>query len=171
LTSHYIWNFSSIGHHLLKVSDSDITHRKRVYFALTFEIHFIYVFFIYYSIFSTYPNIFGYCFIISHISFMFLFESSILFIFRIDSFATRETIFAVLFCLFSSFYCFLSHIYIFELCCQVGSSWCWFEFCKNRKKVRREVWACEDIKSVWVKHEWREDIVFTTNQFLQVISC
>jgi len=44
--------------------------------------------------------------------FMFLFESSVSFIFRIDSLSTRETIIAVLFCLFSSFYCFLSHIYI-----------------------------------------------------------
>jgi hypothetical protein len=43
--------------------------------------------------------------------FLFLFESSVLFIFRIDSLATRETIIAVLFCMFSSFYCFLSHIY------------------------------------------------------------
>jgi hypothetical protein len=33
-----------------------------------------------------------------------------LFIFWIDSLATRETIIAVLFCLFSGFYCFLSHI-------------------------------------------------------------
>jgi hypothetical protein len=44
---------------------------------------------------------------------MFLFESSVLFIFRIDSLSTRETIIPVLFCLFSGFYCFLSHIYIF----------------------------------------------------------
>jgi len=44
--------------------------------------------------------------------FLFLFESSVSFIFWIDSLATRETIIAVLFYLFSSFYCFLSHIYI-----------------------------------------------------------
>jgi len=44
--------------------------------------------------------------------FMFLFESSVSFIFRIDSLATRETIIADSVCLFSSFYCFLSHIYI-----------------------------------------------------------
>jgi hypothetical protein len=44
--------------------------------------------------------------------FMFLFESSVSFIFRIDLLATRETIIAVLFCLFFGFYCFLSHIYI-----------------------------------------------------------
>jgi len=44
---------------------------------------------------------------------MFLFESSVLFIFRIDSLSTRETIIPVLFCLFSGLYCFLSHIYIF----------------------------------------------------------
>jgi hypothetical protein len=44
--------------------------------------------------------------------FMFLFESSVSFLFRIDSLATRETIIAVLLCLFSSFYCLLSHIYI-----------------------------------------------------------
>jgi len=43
---------------------------------------------------------------------MFLFESSVSFIFRIDSLATRETIIVVSFCLFSGFYCFLSHIYI-----------------------------------------------------------
>jgi hypothetical protein len=45
--------------------------------------------------------------------FLFLFESSVSFIFRIDSLATRETIIAVLFCLFSGFYRFLSNIYIF----------------------------------------------------------
>ena len=44
---------------------------------------------------------------------LFLFESSVSFIFRIDSLATRETIIAVLFCLFSGFYRFLSHIYIY----------------------------------------------------------
>jgi hypothetical protein len=44
--------------------------------------------------------------------FLFLFESLVSYIFRIDSLATRETIIAVLFCLFSSFYCFLSHIYM-----------------------------------------------------------
>jgi len=44
--------------------------------------------------------------------FLFLFESSVSFIFQIDSLVTRETIIAVSFCLFSSFYCFLSHIYI-----------------------------------------------------------
>jgi hypothetical protein len=31
--------------------------------------------------------------------------------------------------------------------CSVGSIWCWFEFRKNSKKVRREV-DCEDIKRV-----------------------
>ena len=54
---------------------------------------------------------------------------------------------------------------------KIGSIWCRFQFCKNHKIVRREVWACEDIKSVWAKHERCEDIVFTTNQFLQVLSC
>jgi len=54
--------------------------------------------------------------------FMFLFESSVSFIFRIDSLSTRETIIAVLFCLFSSFYCFLSHIYIWI----VLPSWFYF---------------------------------------------
>jgi hypothetical protein len=53
-------------------------------------------------------DIFGFRFIILYISFLFLFEASISFIFRIDSLATRETIIAVLFCLFSSFYCFSS---------------------------------------------------------------
>jgi len=48
--------------------------------------------------------------------FMFLFESSVSFIFRIDLFATRRTIITVLFCLFSSFYCFLSHIYLYLDC-------------------------------------------------------
>jgi hypothetical protein len=73
------------------------------------------------------------------------------------------------------FACFLvfvaSYIYIFGLRCEVGSIWCWFEFRKNRKNMRREVWACEDIKSVWAKHERCEDFVFTTNQFLHVVSC
>jgi len=40
---------------------------------------------------------------------MFLFESSVSFVFQIDSLATRGLIIAVLFCLFSGFYCFLSH--------------------------------------------------------------
>jgi hypothetical protein len=44
--------------------------------------------------------------------FLLLFESSISFIFRIDSLATRETIITVLFCLFSGFYYFLSHLYL-----------------------------------------------------------
>jgi hypothetical protein len=48
--------------------------------------------------------------------FLFLFESSVSFIFRIDSLATRETIIAVLFCLFFGFYCFLSHIYLYLDC-------------------------------------------------------
>jgi len=48
----------------------------------------------------------------AYFCFCFLFESSVSFIFRIDSLATRETIIAVLFCLFSGFYCFLSHIYL-----------------------------------------------------------
>jgi hypothetical protein len=48
-----------------------------------------------------------------HISFFFLFESSVSFIFRIDSLTTRETIIAVLFCLFSSFFIvFESYIHI-----------------------------------------------------------
>jgi hypothetical protein len=63
-------------------------------------------------------------------------------------------------------------IYTYLYCAaKIGSIWCWFQFCKKRKKVRQEVWACEDIKSVWAKHERREDICFTTNQFLQVLSC
>jgi hypothetical protein len=49
----------------------------------------------------------------SYFLFLFLFESSVSFIFRIDSLATRETIIAVSFYLFSSFYYFLSHIYIY----------------------------------------------------------
>jgi hypothetical protein len=39
-----------------------------------------------------------------------------------------------------------SYIFIFGLRCQVRFIWCWFQLRKNRKKVRREVWACEDIK-------------------------
>jgi hypothetical protein len=124
----------------------------------------------YYFCFLQYiSNIFGCCFIIFAYFISVFIESSVSFVFRIDSLATRETIIAVLFLLiFWFFYCFLSHIYIFELRCYAGSIWCWFEF---RKKVRREVWACEDIKNVWAKHERCEDIFFTTNQFLQVISC
>jgi hypothetical protein len=53
-----------------------------------------------------------FCHDFSYFLFLFLFESSVSFIFRIDSLVTRETIIAVSFCLFSSFYCFLSHIYI-----------------------------------------------------------
>jgi hypothetical protein len=56
-------------------------------------------------------------------------------------------------------------IYIFGLRCYVGSIWCWFQSCKICKKVRQEVWACEDIKSVWEKHEQREDIFLPLTNF------
>jgi len=111
----------------------------------TFEIRFLSVVFISCSLFSSYPTYLGVFHHFAYFLFLFLFESSVSFIFRIDSLATRETIIAVLFCLFSSFYCFLSHIYIYiyiyiiGLRCQVGSIWCWFQFRKNCKKVRREV--------------------------------
>jgi hypothetical protein len=67
--------------------------------------------------------------------FLFLFESSVSFIFRIDSLANRETIVTVLFCVI---YIYI-YIYIFGLRCQVGFIWCWFQFRNNHKKVRREV--------------------------------
>jgi len=78
----------------------------------TFEIHFLSIFFISCSIFSTYPTYIGVVssFWIFHLCF--LFESSVSFLFWIDSPATRETIIVVLFFLFSGFYCFLSHLHI-----------------------------------------------------------
>jgi hypothetical protein len=48
-------------------------------------------------------NIFGCCFIILYTLFLFLFETSVLFIFQIDLLATRKTIIVFFFCLFSVF--------------------------------------------------------------------
>jgi hypothetical protein len=82
---------------------------------------------------------FGCCFLILYILFLFLIKSSVFFIVRIDLLATRETIIVVLFCLFSGFYCFLSHmcnIWIMRL------SWFYLVLVsirKNYKKVRRKV--------------------------------
>jgi len=76
---------------------------------------------------------------------MFLFESSILFIFWIDLLATCETIIAVLFCFFSGFYCFLSQIYIFELHAKLVLFGVGFS---SARTVRRRDERCEDIKSV-----------------------
>jgi hypothetical protein len=105
--------------------------------VLTFEIHFFFVVFISYSLFSSYPTYLGVVSSFCIFVFLFLFESSVSFIFRTNSLATRETIIAISFCLFSSFYCLLSHIYIyiyiFRLRYQVGSIWCWFQL---HKKVR-----------------------------------
>jgi len=130
------------------------------------------LYFYYFCFLQYISNIFGCCFIIFAYFICFFIESSVSFVFWIDSLATRKTIIAVLFLFsFLVFYYFLSHIYMFELCCYAGSIWCWSEFRKNCKKVRWEVWACEDIKNVWAKHERCEDIFFTTNQFLQLISC
>jgi hypothetical protein len=52
-----------------------------------------------------------------HISFPFLFKSSVSFVFRIDSLVTRETIIAVLFLLVFWFLLLLDYLYIFELRC------------------------------------------------------
>jgi len=56
------------------------------------------------SLFSSYPINLGVVSSFFIFLFLFLFEPSVLFIFRIYSFATRETIIAVLFCLFSGFW-------------------------------------------------------------------
>jgi hypothetical protein len=61
-----------------------------------FEIHFLSFVFISCSIFPTYLGVVS---SFLHISFLFLFESSVLFVFWIDSLATRETIIAVSFLL------------------------------------------------------------------------
>jgi len=77
------------------------------------KIRFLSVFFVSCSLFSSYPTYLGVVSSFCIFLFLFLFESSVSFIFRIDSLATRETIIAVLFCLFSGFYRFLSNIYIY----------------------------------------------------------
>jgi hypothetical protein len=59
--------------------------------------HFLSVVFISCSICSIYPTYLVVVSFFSHISFLFLFESSVSFVFRIDSFATRESIITVLF--------------------------------------------------------------------------
>jgi len=94
------------------VPDSDLTRLKRICFASTFEIRFLSVVFVSCSLFSSCPTYLGVVSSFCIFLFLFLFESSVSFIFQIDSLATRETIIAVLFCLFSRFYCFL-HIYIY----------------------------------------------------------
>ena len=74
----------------------------------TFEIRFLsFVFFL--AVYFTYLGVVSLFF---HISFLFLFESSVLFVFRIDSFATRETIIAVLFCFFFFWFLLLLKSYI-----------------------------------------------------------
>jgi len=66
--------------------------------ASTFEIRFLFVFFISCSLFSSYPTYLGVVSSFCIFLFLFLFESSVSFIFRIDSLANRETIVTVLFC-------------------------------------------------------------------------
>jgi hypothetical protein len=116
-------------------------------------------------------NIFGCCFIIFCL-FRLCFYSSLQF--RSYRFACYSRNYHRSF-VFACFLVFIASwvIYTYLDCAaKIGSIWYWFQFCKNHKKVRREVWACEDIKSVWVKHERCEDLYFfTTNQFLQVLSC
>jgi hypothetical protein len=103
-----MWNVSSIVYHLLQVSDSDLTRRKWVCFVSTFEIRFLsFVFFL--AVYFTYLGVVSLFF---YILFLFLFESSVLFVFRIDSFATRETIIAVLFCFFFFWFLLLLKSYI-----------------------------------------------------------
>jgi len=98
------------------------------------------------NLFSSYPTYLGVVSSFCIFLFLFLFESSVLFIFRIYSLATRETIIVVLFCLFSGFYCFLSHIYIYiyiYIYIWIAlPSWFFFvlvSVLQDRKKVRREV--------------------------------
>jgi hypothetical protein len=100
----------------------------------TFEMPFLSIVFVSYSIFQIYLGVVS---SFLHVLFLFLFESLVSFIFRIDSLATRETIIAVLFLLVFWFLLPLeSYIYIFGLRYQVGYIWCWFQL---RKKVRRQV--------------------------------
>jgi len=80
----------------------------------TFEIRFLSIVFVSCSIFPTFFGVFS---SLLHISFPFLFKSSVSFVFRIDSLTTRETIIAVLFLLVFWFLLLLDYLYIFELRC------------------------------------------------------
>ena len=76
----------------------------------TFEMPFLSIVFVSYSIFQIYLGVVS---SFLHVLFLFLFESLVSFIFRIDSLATRETIIAVLFLLVFWFLLPLeSYIYI-----------------------------------------------------------
>ncbi len=78
--------------------DSDSTRRRQqARFASRVEIQFLSVVFIF--IFFFLLHIWVLFHHISHISFLLLFESSVLFVFRIDSLAARETIIPVSFLL------------------------------------------------------------------------
>jgi Ca2+/Na+ antiporter len=114
-------------------------------------------------------NIFGCCFmILQFFLFMFLFESSVSFIFRIDSLATRETIIVVLFCLFSSFYCFLSHIYIWIAL----PSWFYLVLVSVSQEPQEGETRGVRILRVFERNTSDVRIIFfTTNQFLQELSC
>ena len=137
----------------------------------TFKILFLSIVFFSCSIWSTYPTYLG---VVS--SYFSYFVSIFI---RVFSFVRISDIFA---CysqdyhrsfVFACFLVFIASWVIYtnlDCVAKIGYIWCWFQFYKNHKKVRREVWACEDIKSVWVKHERCEDF-FSTNQFLQVLSC
>jgi len=102
-------------------------------------------------------------------------SDSLLSIFQIihgtsDSFATYETIIAVFFCLFSGFYCFLSHIYIWIALLSL-----FYLVLVSIPQAPQEgetrgvsMWQYSEClrktRAMW-------GFCFTTNQFLQVLSC
>jgi hypothetical protein len=108
---------------------------------------------------------------LAYFLFLFLFESSISFIFRIDSLATRETIIAVLFCLFSGFYYFLSHIYIYIYIWIALPSWFYLVLVSVAQEPQEGETRGVRILRVFEQNTSGVRIFFTTNQFLQVLSC
>ena len=135
-------------------------------------LNFAFFFFVFvsWSLFSSYPTYLGVVVSFCIFLFLFLFESSVSFIFQIDSLSTRETIIAVLFCLFSSFYCFLSYIYIY-IYAKLVLFGVGFSFAKT---ARRWDERCECVRILRVFKRNTSDVrivFFTTNQFLQVQSC
>ena len=104
-------------------------------------------------------NIFGCCRSFLNISFMFLFESSVSFVFRIDLLATRKTIIAVVFRLFSGSYCFLS-VYTYLNCAAKLVL-----FGDGLSSARRWDEKCEVLRVFELR------IFFYHYQVLQVLSC
>jgi len=102
-----------------------------------FEIHFLPVVFISCSLFSSYPTYLGAVLSFCIFLFLFLFESSVSFIFRIDSLATRDLSLHFCFACFLFFYC----------------SWVIYTFLECAAKL---VLFGIGLSSAWIARRWDE---------------